>query len=323
MEPTQPVFPSFPIHLFGLLHHAVKLVPLDRDRKPLDRVGTGFVLREDDGFYLHTCWHVVTGINPHAVTVPLGQPERRYLSVQFHRADARLHGRFTFEVPLYENASELVSLSNPLRQLYEQDDTHVPHVDLNGVGLFVPTYHDAVRIKIPTGAIDCPNAIRRDQILPIESGLVFPGEKCLLVGFPYGYITHGHVPLPVVLTRFVASESMPGRWNEYLLDSVAAAGMSGSPVFVERSGATALFGMYTGSVYPDGARLSSEKHNRVTDLGTLVDLSGAFYGRHAYSRRPKIECGHPPRPNAILLDCVWTERGWEGRAIHVSDPSPQ
>jgi hypothetical protein len=41
---------------------AVRLETFNKERKPLTRA-SGFLIRETDGLFLYTCWHVVTGID--------------------------------------------------------------------------------------------------------------------------------------------------------------------------------------------------------------------------------------------------------------------
>ena len=180
-------------------------------------------------------------------------------------------GLQTFELPLYE----AVSGATPgLRPLWYQDSAHVPHPDLNGIGLHVPFWHDVVKLELPTSlTIHDWQAVAEDRLFRGNMAHIVPGDKCLVVGFPYGYSAFGEKqPTPVVLTRFAASDQVVDRSQSFLLESIGAPGMSGAPVFVEREDGLFLCGIYTGAVFPSGSRNALEDQQRVTDLGTVSNL---------------------------------------------------
>jgi hypothetical protein len=165
-----------------------------------------------------------------------------------------------------------------------QDKAHVAHPDLNAIKIFVPFWHDAVRLELP-------NSVRLSDVQVLEENdafpgntLLTPGDKLYIVGFPYGFSAQGaEQPTPVVLTRFVAATRIAGRHQDILLESTGAPGMSGGPVFVERGSSIHLLGIYTGLLYPDSPLKKNEKH---TALGTCSDLS-----LHLRDRLPFVQ--HP------------------------------
>ena len=258
---------------FRLPFLAVRLQALDLDEKPiLGVVASGFIRNMGDQLYLYTCWHVVTGFDPYAIEVGFELPARRHLQVTLQAADKNhpgvevVGGAQSLHLPLYEE------VGNSLIPLWEQDDQHISHALLNKVNIFVPFWHDVVRIKLPADIVlSDMQFIDKKQFFMGNMALIAPGDKCLIVGYPYGYSAFGlRQPTPVALTRFIASDRIEGRHRQLLIDGIAAPGMSGGPVFIERENDLLLLGVYTGSIYPDHMRNTSEK---VTALGTVADLS--------------------------------------------------
>ena len=245
---------------------------LDENRAPLPGAfASGFIRRESGGLSLYTCWHVVTGFDPNDVRVGLDLPKRRYLEVALQATERRqpgvevVGGLQSCVLPLYSSGV-------PTRPLWFQDDAHVPHVDLNAVGLYLPFWHDTVKLALPPEiAVSDMQVVDKGRFFKGNMSLLAPGDKCLIVGYPYGFSAFGPTqPTPVVLTRFAASDRVAGRRLQFLLESVGAPGMSGGPVYVERDAELLLVGMYTGSMYPDYAQRQNEK---VTALGTVSNLT--------------------------------------------------
>lgn len=243
---------------------------LDKDRQPIaNAFASGFIRREAGCLYLYTCWHVVTGFDPNDIRVGFLLPQRQYLEVALQRADQRqpgvvaIGGLQTVVLPLYDSPQQ------PFRPLWLQDDRHIPHPDLNPIGLFVPFWHDLVKLKLPA-EVEVPDMQVIDEER-LNTMLVSPGDKCLVVGYPYGFSAFGPTqPTAIVLTRFAASDRIADRQQQFLLESIGAPGMSGGPVFVERADEIALLGIYTGSIYPD---YSLSKNERTTALGTVSNLT--------------------------------------------------
>jgi len=266
---------TLPLHnqRFGLAFVGVLLQCLDGEQKPLPGVfASGFVRKEPEGHFLYTCWHVVTGFDPNDVRVGFELPNRRYLQVSLQASDQshsgidRIGGNQTFVLPLYE------AVGHSWRPLWYQDDAHVPHPDLNAIGLYVPFWFDAVKLRLPDNmVVSDVQLIDEERIFRGNMPLITQGDKCIVVGYPYGYSAFGPgQPTPVALTRFVASDRIGGRIQQFLLDGIAAPGMSGGPVYIERDENLLLLGIYTGSIYPHADR---SQRDRVTDLGTVSNLS--------------------------------------------------
>lgn len=249
---------------------------LDEARKPLKHASaSGFVRIEDGVPFLYTCWHVVTGYDRNHLRVTNALPKRAFLEVfvhghQRHTDAASVVGEPpSFTVPLYDDAAR------PKKPLWYQDRAHLPHPDLNSIGLCVPSWHDAVKIPLSTDA-------RVSQLQPVSNPvpapntMLKPGDKVYVVGFPYGFGTgEPGPPRPVVLTRFVTATAVSGRPQEFLLDSGGAPGMSGGPVFLERDHGIALLGVYTGIIYLESV---IERNTRVPALGACTNLSLCWRG---------------------------------------------
>jgi hypothetical protein len=261
--------------LFDLPFKAVLLQCLDETLQPLPKTtATGFIRRERNDLYLYTCWHVVTGYNKNDLKV-LRPPKRIFLQIQMQDAQSRspgvtsIGGLQSVTVPLYD------SVELPRKPLWLQDKRHIPHPDLNAINLYVPFWHDVVKICLPT-TIRCSDLQITDNAIFPGNTLLVPGDKLYLVGFPYGFSAQGsEQPTPVVLTRYAASVNVTNRRREILLESAGAPGMSGGPVFVDRGEEISLFGLYTGLLYPDHV---IEQNEMVTALGTCADLTFCLWG---------------------------------------------
>ena len=253
---------------------------LDEHSEPIpEAVASGFIRREFGRLFLYTCWHVVTDFDPYDLAIsPKKVPSRRrYLRLAFQGARRPIAGLEiigglqTLKIGLYKNSER------PFQAAWLQDDAHIPNADLNSLGLHVPFWHDLVKIELPAEIeVSDLQIVDEKRIFPGNTSLIAPGDKCLIVGFPYGFSAFGRdQPTPIALTRFVASDRIAGRRRQLLLDSIAAPGMSGGPVFVERDNELLLFGIYTGLIYPDFYR---QKRDGVTALGSVADITFALYG---------------------------------------------
>jgi hypothetical protein len=251
----------------------VQLRCLDEDRKPLRHASaSGFVRIENGVPFLYTCWHVVTGYDRNHLRVTNALPKRAFLEVFVQGVGGR-----SFTIPLYDESTR------PKRPLWYQDRAHLPHPDLNSIRLCVPSWHDAVKIPLPTDLKVSQLQLVSNPVLASNTRLV-PGDKIYVVGFPYEFGTGGlGLPSPVVLTRFVTATAVRGRPQEFLLDSGGAPGMSGGPVFVERDNDIALLGVYTGVIYPDPV---IERNAKVTALGSCANLSLCWRGSLPLVREP-------------------------------------
>jgi hypothetical protein len=285
--------PVMPSHLIPMTYQrsllplvGVVLQCLDENQSPIENAfASGFIRREEGHLYLYTCWHVVTGFDPADVRIPLDHPTRRYLKVALQGSTIypdyqTISGLQTFILPLYEKGE----FDGGRSSVWLQDDHHVPHSLLNDNGIFVPFWHDLVKIPLPSDlTISDVQVIGPEQTVS-ELGIdLGPGAKCLIVGFPYGFSTAGpEQPTPIVLTRFLAGSR--GRMH-LLLESIGAPGMSGSPVFIETADQLLLFGIYTGCVFPD--HMNRDRQN-VTALGTVSDLQRILRGPLRLTTMPSI-----------------------------------
>jgi hypothetical protein len=279
-------------HYHRLPFVGVLLQILDEHQQHVGVSASGFIRREKGRLYLYTCWHVVTAFDMYDVRVPAAPtlPERRFLRVSLQNTASQpgldtIGGLQSLDLELYEPLCG--GTLGGLRPRWDQDEAHVPHEDLNNIGLHVPYWHDLVRLELPaTLAVHQWQVVDEDRIA--KAGHIVPGEKCVVVGFPHGYSAFGEEqPTPVVLVRFAASDRVQGRPQCFLLDSIGAPGMSGAPVFVERGSELLLAGIYSGAIYPSGPRLPSDPdRQRVTDLGVVSNLALTLAGAFPLVRSP-------------------------------------
>jgi hypothetical protein len=275
--PSRPSL-SLGTQRFRLTLLAVHIQCLDSDRRAIDgAVATGFVRREDTGLWLYTCWHVVTGLNPNHLELK-ALPTRRNLRVSFQPGDARkeavvIGGVDSVDVSLYETRGG--------RELprWHQDQRYECNQYLQHAGLYLPFWHDLVKVPLPDGTrISEFQIISDEMVLPAgtEGTMLVPGDRCMVVGYPFGYSARGmERPSPIALTRFVASAFTKGRPTTRLIDLGCAAGMSGGPVFVERGENLYFFGVYGGALWPDHVTHPKPQPtalDHVTSLGTVIDL---------------------------------------------------
>ena len=248
---------------------AVLIRCLDEHGRPVARA-SGFIRREGEDLWLYTCWHVVTGYDRNDIRIDGTLPNRTHLEVLMQDAQDRqpgvqvIGGLQSLVIPLYDTESD------SREPLWHQDKRHTPHPDLNGIGIYVPFWHDAVRLRLPSDTRTSGlQVIEEDNVFPGDT-LLSVGDKTYVVGYPYGYSSFGaEQPTPVVLTRFVAAINVGGKIQEVLLDGFGAPCMSGGPVFVERDSRIMLLGLYTGLIYPD---YEVEGNDRITALGTCSSM---------------------------------------------------
>ena len=257
---------------------------LDAAKRPLKHASaSGFIRIEDGVPFLYTCWHVVTGYDRNDLRVTNALPKRAFLEVFMQgpqpQADnsACVAGLLSFTIPLYDESAR------PKKPLWYQDRAHLPHPDLNSIGLCVPSWHDAVKIPLSSDVNVSQLQLVSNPVLAANA-MLEPGDKIYVVGFPYGFsASRLGAPAPVVLTRFVTSTAISGRPREFLLDAGGVPGMSGGPVFVERDGDIALLGVYTGVVYSDPM---IERNTGVPALGACANLSLCLRGSLPLVREP-------------------------------------
>lgn len=250
------------IHDMDLTERSVKLELLDDSDRPVSN-GTGIIITEDDGPYLYTCWHVVTGYDFLALNVK-APPRAKKISLRTKQVTRPAPGLTAVgnekivNYPLYDDAG---------RPRWQQQEAERPHADLNSIGIKVPEHIDWVRLPVEIDELSrqhqsfVPNDIWHDHM-----GI---GTPTMIGGFPYGYSAF-HFPEPLFLTRAIATMGSKIPFIT-LLDGAGAKGMSGSPVYVKIAGKWALYGVYTGLIFPDYEAGSKKPENdRHAALGMLL-----------------------------------------------------
>ncbi len=169
----------------------------------------------------------------------------------------------TLDLPLYR---EGVGVNG--QPLWEQDEQHVENCALNSIGIFLPQWHDMVRIELPADFTPAST-----QVIDIERFALapaLPGETLYVIGFPHGYSAYGEAaPVPVTLVRHLASQGNAEFLHESLLDSACAPSMSGAPVFADLEQEMKAVGIYVGSVYTDRSAVG----DRQFSLGRMTPFS--------------------------------------------------
>lgn len=254
---------------FMLKFKAVLIRCLDKDKKPiLNSTASGFIVKDNGKNFLYTCWHVVTGYNKYDLKFRY-PPTRKYLQIELQDSDTntpgfeRIGGIKTLTLPLYDKNE------HQEQPLWEQDYQHLPNPDLNSINIFVPYWHDAIRIELPDSISPSLLQVINSDDIPFQLNLLTECEKLIILGYPYGFSTQGAAqPTPIALTRYVASSSFQGI-QRILIDGTGAPGMSGGPVFLERNNQLSIVGVYTGLIYPD---FEIEQAEKTTALGTCCNL---------------------------------------------------
>lgn len=245
-----------------ITERSVKLDLLDESGR-LISYGTGLLMTEDDGTYLYTCWHVITGYDFLELKVK-APPAIRKVALrtktvrQENPAVIAIGGEKVTEYALYDAQGLPV---------WQQEEAERPHPDLNAIGIRIPKHCDLVRLRVEIDDLArahqsfVPNDVWHDHINI--------GTPVLIGGYPYGYSAF-HFPEPVFLTRSIAT-----MWTKIpfvtLLDGTGAHGMSGSPVYVKIAGKWALYGVYTGILFPDYQQgLNGDSNDRHAALGLML-----------------------------------------------------
>ena len=247
----------------------IRLTVLGKDKEFISNA-SGFIIREDNGYYLYTCWHVVTGIDFFDPKTPRNPPNRSFLRIT--GKDAReirdgieVGGETSVQVPLYsqDNRPAWILDNGPRR----------PNEDLASIGIEIPESFDVIRLRI-----NLPHHLAQlwsfNSDRDIYYGYSFnPGtfSTVILAGYPYGYSPNPLSVNPVFLKRMIACAST-NILSDTLLDGGGMPGMSGGPVFSEKH---KLVGIYRGIIFPDAQ--SSEKSRKGNDrfaaLGIMTDVA--------------------------------------------------
>jgi hypothetical protein len=152
-----------------------------------------------------------------------------------------------------------------------QQRAHKPHDFWNEHGVHVPAFLDVAKLPIdlPKEILDRVGLTTAD----VDDGL-YPslGEDLLIAGYPHGFSAMEalqYEPEPLFLKRSVASlHTHP--FGSILLDGYGFHGMSGSPVY--RVEPWKLFGIYTGTRFPDKSGKVALDENRLAAIGLVVPL---------------------------------------------------
>lgn len=178
--------------------------------------GTGFYYRSNDGWYLVTNWHVVTGRNPNNPRELLpgyrATPQRlRYFVVSNDQPGEQRYPEIVLEL-FNEGKPAWLEHSSP------------ELVDLAAIPIPVPKDYIARCLQ--------------DVCKPTHSFLE-PGFDVIVVGFPF---PPKPMMLPVWKKASVASEPShaPDGKRQIYLDTPGRPGMSGSPVYVTQPGLRGL-----------------------------------------------------------------------------------
>lgn len=260
--------------LFILPHRTVLLTSLDENKKPLEKkTATGFIVKENENFFLYTCWHVMSGYNMydiHSGNYPSSPPLKKYLRLNFHKYMTQKEGEVVvamqepIDIALYDD------VIFPVKPLWYQDAEEEPNAYFSKVNIKIPKFLDIAKIEIPSDHEIEEHLCFHPQNFFSEAW-PWVGEKVYLAGFPYGYSSLGREqPCPVVLTHHVAATFFEDRREDFLLDAAGAPGMSGGPVLIERNKTLMLLGVYQGTRYPtkvlDGNQI-------ITQFGIVTKIS--------------------------------------------------
>ncbi len=130
----------------SLSFKAVHIQCLDEEKKPIKNANaTGFIVQEKEGYFLYTCWHVVTGYNMHNVSVGHNLPNRKFLKVDLQGCERPQPG----VEAIGGNQDAIISLyNNTGHPAWIQNKQDVENTDLNSINIKVPFWHDAVKLPL-------------------------------------------------------------------------------------------------------------------------------------------------------------------------------
>ncbi len=244
----------------SVIYAAVKLEVLVENKTV--SWATGFIIDEKDFLSLYTCWHIVTGCDPHKL--PKTLPEKRtrlkihtQIETKQNESVTSYGGSTQLSIDLYDQGSKPIWFQGEPQEGTENGEIPVPN-------------WDCIRINI--------NQFRNDLI-----GWFHPTDQITrridvchpvhIVGYPYGYSANESGPEPVFLGRHVASSTGPRFYT--LLDGAGARGMSGSPVIAKHEGKWKLIGIYCGTIFPESAHFRDDLYGKDgksdLPLGKFID----------------------------------------------------
>jgi hypothetical protein len=204
--------------------------------------GTAFFYKSEEGLFLITNWHNVTGVNA-ATGQPLHKMGMLPTSIRVH-----------YKQLVEKNGSKYIKSNHITIPLYYDDlPIWLEHSLRENV--------DVVAIKLAPAAFEgfaneAINLIEQELRLTLDAGM-----ECFILGFPEGII--GPAKTPIWKRGSVASEPYDGRVY-YYVDSATRKGMSGSPVI----------GRHSGFISFGGAPVSDD-----SVIGTVEKFIGIYSGR--------------------------------------------
>ena len=235
-------------HSFYVSQATVRLEILDENNKTVSWA-SGFVVDEHDFLSLYTCWHVVTGVDPH--NIPVRAPPKRN-RIKVHTQTIR---------KISETLTGIGGLTMFDVDLYDQTGTPIwrqgaSELDVDNATL-PPPFWDCVRIDVEKSRNLFANVFK-----PCDEkfGGLTISDDAYIVGYPYGFSPNPIGPVPIFLRRTVASDGTSGPF--ILLDGSGVQGMSGGPVVTKIDGEWRLAGIYNGAIFPEATFYSSELEKR-------------------------------------------------------------
>lgn len=257
-------------HALDLSDKSVRLEAIDAEDQIISR-GSGFVVKESTGMYLYTCWHIVTGLNFLSLKVNV-PPKAKKIRIYKKRVQ-------NAEVGFLIGGTEMLSIDlykgNQPVWLQQQQDT--PHADLNNINIRVPKEYDLVALKLPDSKIGFDPV--HFSPLDIFDRYMSATQDVIISGYPYGYSSLLQQPEPIMIKRSVAS-NFHEKTGIHLLDGTGFPGMSGSPIYYKSQNKFRLWGVYTGSIYPDHDFLDNahDKNDKFAALGLSLNFAWARKG---------------------------------------------
>jgi len=172
-------------------------------------LATGFVVKENDSYYLITNWHVVTGRHPKN-----NQPISKTMI-----ADPNI-------IKVWFNG----------QKLGEWIRKEINILDENGQKLWLEHEQGSKVdvVAIPITLFSDIKIYNIDLSLADFDLMIYPSEAVSIIGFPQGISSEGK--LPIWKTGHIASD-IEIDWNgkpNFLIDATTKNGMSGSPVIAKR-----------------------------------------------------------------------------------------
>jgi hypothetical protein len=223
--------------------------------------GTGFTYFYENQMFLITNGHNITRMNPE-------QTERISDSIAFPK---RIDTRFKMAIGGDPDRVGITGRSNV--DLYKDEDFTQPNWFVHpGYGYLVDVVAVPIeRTTLPGNAMLCPindYAFDKDYE-PRVSDDVF------ILGYPFDIV--GEMEYPLWKRGTIASEPVLniGNLPKILIDTATRAGMSGSPVIMQRTG---IHGIDDITYRTD--RMPAEKPSpKPTKIGTIHDFLGVYSGR--------------------------------------------